>query len=267
MITHNNWLKSNIIEATLNKDPVNFKAWFEPHPFKELLFREAAIYTAGKIARDFKGRELFVALSGGADSEYMIRMFHAAGVRFTPIVTQTRANYYELQYAVRLSQELKLHPIVIPLEDSDIENYFKEVIYKQLHSKSLNSAYALIATAKVNAVNGVIITGDNLISDNGHLVSDAFEYFADVLYKDNVGFYYYTQELCYAMVKEMKEGESCPDFKARVYGTVWRPKFYPMYSEDMMTRCIDLEPYNRGSEIYDHGSVTGWLHMMEKHLV
>ena len=263
MITSNNYYRSNIFEAVKAESNAEFRTWFAFERFKIMTsFQEAVYYNCCKIAEDFKGRALYVALSGGADSEFIARTFKRYYIPFTPIIVETPANNIELQYAFRLVRELKINPIVISLKDTDIEEYFMDKIYLRLNSLSINNTYTLLATEKANQLGGIIINGDNLIGDNGKLESDAFEFFADILYKDNVGFYNYTQELAYAMVNEVRRGESPPDFKSRVYRTSWRPKFIPQYSSDMMSRLLLLPKRHEKSETFSLGEPQAWLNKM-----
>ncbi|MGZ4850081.1 MAG: hypothetical protein ACXV2C_01720 [Candidatus Bathyarchaeia archaeon] len=267
MITQNNWLKSNILDMA-NDPNVDLRVWFDLFPFNKLEFIGAVDYTVLSIGSRYADRDLYLALSGGADSEFVLRKFVAENIPITPIVVYTPMNSLEMQYAQRVCRQLKVTPIVLDLTEDHIFRYYQEMVYAQIRSKSLNCVYQLIATAKANALGGVIVNGDNIISDEGTLVSDAFEYFTDVFYKDSIGFYYFTPEICRAMVAEIRDGESCSDYKERVYGVSWRPKIYPVYSQEFMLnydyKCPKLK---NGNEVFSHGTKEDFLKMMEPYLV
>jgi hypothetical protein len=263
MITSNNWLKSNILEY-VRSSTVDFKVWFDLYPFKIMSFREATDLTVQSIAKDFWGRPLYIALSGGADSEYVFRSFVRSNVPITPIIIETPMNITELQYASRVLRELNIKPIVIKVSESELTRYFLETIHTKLKSMALNSSYSLIATQHVNSVGGVMVNGDHIINDDGTIVCNEFEFFPNnVIYKDCIGFYYYTLELCYAMVKQIKANEPVADYKTRVYNTSWRPKFYPIYSDTFSSIYSNLPKPRKGVDEYEFGTPTEFLARLE----
>jgi predicted HTH domain antitoxin len=66
MITKHNWLNTNIGERLLDKS-VGLKLNIKPYKFKNISFDEATDLTCFQINN--MNKEIYVALSGGYDSE------------------------------------------------------------------------------------------------------------------------------------------------------------------------------------------------------
>ena len=68
-----NWIQHNLTQRLIDKS-VDFKLELTPSKFKIMDFHDAANYTARRIAD--LNIPLYLALSGGVDSEYILLCFH-----------------------------------------------------------------------------------------------------------------------------------------------------------------------------------------------
>ena len=86
MFTKNNWLYSNIKQRII--DPsidlfvnVNLKNI----TVKKLFFEDACDYNANQIKSNYD-KKIYIAFSGGMDSEKIVRVFHRNKIDFLPII-------------------------------------------------------------------------------------------------------------------------------------------------------------------------------------
>ena len=125
MATENDWVDTNIYERCLIPN-LSFHVRLRPYPFREMKFQDAADYTAKRIYE--KHKKIYVALSGGADSEFVVRVFHRNNIPFDVIIVKTSGNFKELQYAFKTCKELSIEPIIIDLDNSQyLSIYYEEV--------------------------------------------------------------------------------------------------------------------------------------------
>ena len=80
MITKNNWLATNLAERTINPT-VDFELIINPYPFKKMDFNSAVEMTIKEIAGKYSN--FYLGLSGGYDSEFVLRAFHKFGIPIT----------------------------------------------------------------------------------------------------------------------------------------------------------------------------------------
>lgn len=267
MITTNSWMQSNIKEHCKSQT-LDFEVWLNLYPFESMMFQAAADFTVQKIAKDYMGQKLYLSLSGGADSEFILRAFRRNSIPITPIVVDSTINNNELHYVGYLMRRLNINPVIIKKTENEIYSFFLDQIYTRLKSKALTSSFQMIALEEATKRGGIVVNGDNIINDtSGEIVADSFEYFPEALNMDSVAFFYYTLEIVYAMVKQIRNGEPSVDYKSRVYGTHWRPKILPDYSPDLRQLYSNLPTIHRNSEVFSYGSPSDFLAKLEPYLV
>ena len=88
----NSWLRYhfNGNDSRVN-DKDNFSVEFNSTntPTPILDFKDACLRVAEEIESTLNGRKLFVAMSGGCDSETVAKTFHYLKIPFTPIIHET----------------------------------------------------------------------------------------------------------------------------------------------------------------------------------
>ena len=128
MATENDWMTCNLDKRL--KDPfVDFKVIFNPVPFKKISFEQASIEAANKIANKYDN--LYVSLSGGLDSEYIMLTLYNLKIPFKPIIVLIdEANSLESQYAFYMCKKLNIEPIVLKINEYLFVNIFKKYIYR-----------------------------------------------------------------------------------------------------------------------------------------
>ena len=241
MATENDWIDSNIVERLLIPG-LPFDVRLRPYPFREMSFQDAADYTAKRIYE--KNKNIFVALSGGADSEFVVRVFHRNNIPFTPIIIKTSGNFKELIWAYRVCDKLDLKPVIIELTDSQYLKIYYEDVIKKIHGYGIFAVTSIFACRYARERDGVLVIGEHMIEgdkedENGikRIRPEMNEWDcyneAVVGYEYNIPFFLYTMELCYAMLNSIDDDREQHDmWKCKLYGIDYRPKIEYEFSKE-----------------------------------
>jgi len=140
-----------------------FKVEYYPINRQPLSFLEE--FDRGILRCKYLDMPLFVALSGGADSEFVAERLYNYNISFTPIIFEWQEgyNYADVWWAHRWCREHTLTPIILKLSWS--EWLPKMVMYnKLLHLSDVESL--LLCYIKDQIPNGILLTGDGNIDIN-----------------------------------------------------------------------------------------------------
>lgn len=233
MGTHLNWFRSNIRDRI--QDPkTDLRIEINPYEFTEMSFHDAADYTAHLIYT--KHSNLYVSLSGGADSEYVVRTFHRNSIPITPILVITSGNAKELEYAFELCKELDYTPVVIELSDSDYLKWFHRIV-KEINGLGIYCIAPLIACQYAKDNDGVLVIGEHLLdtdktTDKITPGANEWDFYNELFVGEeyNIPFFNFTIELSCAMIKSIQD-LPLHVFKSILYGTKRRPVIEYEFSE------------------------------------
>ena len=228
-----------------------FKLTIKPTKFDKVPYQDAAIRAAREIGT--LSDKIFISLSGGMDSESVVRIFHRAGVKATPIIMSFSGNELERQYAFRVCKELKIEPIVIDMTNLDIIKYYR-LIDRYVDIVALHSIPTICAAVYAKLNDGIMVTGEHFISDeDGHtpIMVECFEWdlYHSMISSSNIGFFMYSAELAYSLMSELARIdniEGTQECKAHLFDVIWRPKINHKYDPEVYAaireiRKIDLE--------------------------
>lgn len=232
MTTENDWIDTNIYERVLVPN-LSFHVRLRPYPFREMNFQDAADYTTKRIYE--KHKKIYIALSGGADSEFVVRCFHRNKIPFQVIIVKTSGNFKELIYAYKLCDELDIIPIIINLKDADYLRIYFEDVVKKIHGYGIYAIPGIVACRYAKDNDGVLIIGEHMIEgekpdqDGTVRIRPAMnewdtynECFVGEEY--NIPFFLYTLELTYAMLNAIYDDKEPIDiWKCSLYGVELRP--------------------------------------------
>lgn len=240
MLTHNNWLSSNIDDVS--KKDFKFQIKFKPYEFKPSSYEEACDEAARLIQSI--GKPIFVGLSGGADSEHICRVLARNNIKFTPIIIQHGGSEKEMPYALSLCEELSLNPVMLDLDEKEHLKLFVSLLLEKLNSLAIMCVMRYVAAKYAMERNGVLITGIDLthvydVSEvenvekgktiYGMTISDWTP--AALLEKDvEIPFYCYTPKMIYETLLVDDGAKYYATVKGELYG-FYRPKIYPTFSE------------------------------------
>lgn len=234
MSGNNNWYSISY-KPGLNNSDIDFSVAFHlTQPALSMGFRDAADYTARKLKENYSN--LYLALSGGMDSEVVANALHRNFVPFTPIIykEETREHWY----ALRWCQERDIVPVVLDVKDIK-EDIVKFVIKKsrELDLSSTPWPFILYIKDYVAQRGGQLITGeadlhlDTEEYDQAHGAAGLFEVpnwacFTEI---ENPGqhpgsFFLYTPEMMLSIVENTDPELNTEEAKAKLYNIPFRIK-------------------------------------------
>lgn len=233
-MTYNSWISTTLDLVPYNRYR-NFQIFVAPHEYRNLSFTDATHYTCELIASRYSN--LYIAFSGGLDSEYLVRAFHRLQVPFIPVIVPF-SNEKESSYALAVCKELNLNPVVI---DTDEEKFFKcflERVLLTYNSPAYNTTQQMLALEYTSSVGGTLILGNNMILDGNSIISNdkyldtnEWDFYATSCLetKAAVNFFVYTPEIAYSIMPDI-EGVTWNNYKAKLYSVAYREKLKPVYS-------------------------------------
>jgi vacuolar-type H+-ATPase subunit F/Vma7 len=237
MSTHLNWFKSNIADRL--KDPsTDLKLELNPYPFEIMEFHDAANYTAKLISQAHNN--IYIALSGGADSEYTLRAFQRNHINVTPIIVVTEGNNEELQYAYRVCKELDIKPTILNIPDDQYLTWYYKIV-KDISGLGIYCIPSIVACEYAKEHSGVLVIGEHLI-DTDKLSNkitpgaNEWDFYNECFVGEEwtIPFFNYTVELTYAMIDRI-EDVPLNIFKSALYGTELRPIMDYKFSDKFMS--------------------------------
>jgi hypothetical protein len=134
-----------------------FKAWFAPAKFTDATLKQHAERVAHNLASE--GRPIFIAFSGGLDSEFILQTFISAGLDIIPIIVDSPFNQPEVAYAYKLCAENNITPVVISY--TSVQQFVLAVynIAKTHNLNSLIGCVTMLAADYATAHSGNLLTG------------------------------------------------------------------------------------------------------------
>ena len=238
-VSKNNWITTNLLERYTNRE-ANFVLTFNPYPFKKMSFEDAVEMTVKEIADKYSN--LYLALSGGYDSEFILRAFHKHGVPITPIIV-LYGNEVESAWAYKACKELEITPIEIAITDDQFIEYFYQKIYQKFNGIGFHGTQVLFAAEYAEKHNGTLLTGGHFIGTFDTNIADDYastcewDFYTDYLYPsiNKIDFYMYTLELTYSMFPEHNEGKWAY-YKHKLLNLEFRDKVRAVYSPEVVAR-------------------------------
>jgi hypothetical protein len=261
MAGHDNWITTNLRDR--KRDPrIDFQITFNPQPFHAMSFDAAADLNAQRIAA--RSNNIWLALSGGMDSEFVANVFLRNSIPFTPIIFSDTIYPDESHNAIHWCKLNGIKPFMI--SDTFDNTRFSEKltqICRSLNLISVNGALQIYFSHIVNKEGGQLVTGLGDPFDVDHPVYPdvmttkieipEWDFYIDELTTGNVGaFYSYSPELMHAMVRDMDYSLSLQEAKSKIYGIHFRTKIRN-YSKTISS-VYDLMSEKLGEDYFRMGS-------------
>lgn len=229
MLTHNNWLTSNIKERLKNKE-TPLQVTLLPEKITTNSFEEAAELVLQSIPK----QNLYLALSGGTDSDYVFYLLIKNNIKFTPIIVYYEVNSLEFQYAMHSCTQNNIKPIIISLvEDSYIKLLIKKV-YIGIGGKAIYSLANILIGEYVKNNKGLVITGQDFVCGDRYKCNMEFNvhdfYIDSVDDTIEIPFFLYNTDILYHAVKLFDGAMSISEWKYNILFNKkvdFRPKIIP----------------------------------------
>lgn len=222
-ITHN--LKDRLINLSCDFFPTIHKS-----EYRKIDFDEASEDVCHKL--NLMKKNIFIGLSGGIDSEFVLKKFISLNIKVIPIIIKCECYSEETDIAFKLCEKLKVNPIVITITEKEMFLYFYENILKKFNGIGIGSVPSLIATNYALENNGIFVKSEHVVGEINNTVMvemNEWDFYCSIQYENSYNFFMYTPEIVYSMVSKM-ENTSSQKFKCDLFKIPYRDKIYPNYS-------------------------------------
>ena len=251
-IGHNSWLEISLTKGDSNNFVNEFAPTFNlTAPVSVMTFQTAADYTAKLIASRYA--DLYLALSGGLDSEFVAEVLLRNSIDFTPVILLAPWNQSEVWYAYKFCQDKKLTPKILDYTGS--EQYHAVVKRMVGHSVSLQlpvwiTTLPLIVAEEIG--NGHLINGSGEIFYDSSSYQEpmgdlfnfvCFNHWLEIEHgaKHPGAFFSYTPEIFRAGIADIDTSKNSQVAKSELYEIAFRPKmhnnpfgYYPLHKLDVV---------------------------------
>lgn len=262
MFCKDDWISISWDGLPVRQEKENIKVTFNRRAKTLIDFDLACDIAASEIYDTHKN--LYLALSGGSDSEYVADCLFRNGIPFTPIIlnynlAKTSDQQYELWYAKYWCKKNNVTPLVVDFNDYAQSSDEKEK-FKFVKPRLLGGLPTIgFLTNLVKELGGKLITGyqleyypdheqmtylePQLGSYNGFVMEES-DYYLETLEPNQHpwAFYYWSPEVMAGFVSLWDTRLTMQENKSAIYQTSPRPKFpYPkgfFTDEQFKYRCL-----------------------------
>jgi hypothetical protein len=137
-----------------------------------------------------KGKEIFVAMSGGCDSEIVAESFFKAGIAFTPVIVDIyfhsfHSNYADSWWAKKWCEEHSIKPVIKKITSTQvIADTYK--ISQEIMGRHLYPMLYVMLARQVKNNGGVFVSGQGIFEYYpDHTVEYLSSLLSDTTIKDN----------------------------------------------------------------------------------
>lgn len=248
MLCKDNWIDISWDGKVSRISKENIQVDFRTRAKTLIDFDAACDQAAGEIYDTHKN--LYLGLSGGADSEYVANCFHRNGIPFTPIILQynlatSRDQEYESWYAKQWCKRNNIEPLVVNM-DNYVASEHEKNVYLQLKPRVLGGAVTSGFLKKiVEELGGNLLSGFQIeyypdceqmtylepqLGDYNGFVFEESDYYIETLggTQHPWAFFYWSPEVLAGFVNSWDPNKTMTENKSSIYKTAHRPKFvYP----------------------------------------
>lgn len=229
-----NWLTTNISDRWANHN-VDFSVCIRTTQFDEVSFDQAATDVVHKISN----QKIFLAFSGGYDSEYILRKLHQQKIDFVPVIVELEGLEIERAFAYKALRELKIEAKILKLSLPEFLKIYYEKIFLTINGTAWPSAQYHVCEY-ASAENGIFVDGGHILGDGDDLVKDQnfylpeWDFYCHTLFPKTqiCNFFLHTPQIAYSTLMAISDDYSWADYKERVFQLRYRPKIRPQYYFD-----------------------------------
>ena len=249
--------------------PEDFKIAFDPYPFHEMSISAAGAYTANLIQE--KHNNIWLAMSGGYDSEFVANCFYDNNIPFTPIIWRIQ-DWPESDYAIHWCRQRNITPHIV---DKDLLTgptlSFLQKTAARMHTDHFLCTVNIVLSSIAEKQGGFLVTGtgvptpdpDYPIPMGDHTEFSEHDFFMEILKDHHPGsFLMYTVELFYALLKKTDITLPTQEAKSAIYGVNFRPKLKPYHLLAKQTEMFVDKAHE-----YSTGTFQDLIDQLEKSLV
>jgi hypothetical protein len=248
MLCRDNWIDISWDGLTKRKQKENLRVMFNHQADKIIPFDQACDQTAQEIYSQHKN--LYVAFSGGCDSENVANAFHRNNIPFTPIIliydnVEDQEQLTESSYAIQWCKKNNVEPLIIHSQDF-IDSLEERAVFLDIRPRLFfGSITTALLKKTMESLNGSLITGYQLeyypdheqmtylepqLGDYVGFVMEETDQYLETICPDQHpwGFHYWSPDILAAFVNEWDTSMTMQENKANIYKVPHRPKIsYP----------------------------------------
>jgi len=225
--TKNNWFCTNLY----SRDTTNyndFKLFIKPYQFKDIPFIQACRKQA-KFLHEQHGK-LYLAFSGGMDSEFILKTFNELHLPITPILIETPYNVLESTWAKLYCTRNNITVEVISLTGEQFIN--------ELKVRTVDRGLPILLSGIPSYISDYIGKDNYLLTGYGDPFNDKhdriidfkfteWDYYLDVHAPQHPSsFFNYSLEVFYSLIKNFDYKLPLQEAKAKLYEIDIRDKIY-----------------------------------------
>jgi len=173
-------------------------------------FKQAAVNVSKSLSD-----HVFLAFSGGVDSEFVFKLFCEQNVNFTPIIV-IAGDSLETQRAISLCQKHDKTPVILRLTEKEYLDVFIEKIYKRYNGIGLYAVPQIIASEYAN---GNVVFAEHCIGDDGTVEFAEWDFYAK-----GIPFFLYNMDILYHVMKGYVKYDDSYKFKCTLFDIQHRHK-------------------------------------------
>jgi len=252
MLCRDNWIDISWDGLPKRKKTENLRVIFNQKAEKIVPFDQACDQTAHEIYSEHKN--LYVALSGGCDSENVANALHRNKIPFTPIIliydnVKDQEQVRESSYAIEWCKQHHVDPWMIYSKDF-IGSTEEKLSFLNIRPRL---PFGLITTVMLSTLmqekTGLLLTGYQLeyypdheqmtylesqLGDYVGFVMEESDRYLETMHPDQHpwGFHYWSPDILAAFVNEWDTTMTMQENKANIYKVQYRPKLN--YPRDML---------------------------------
>lgn len=267
------WLTTNLKQRFAQKD-LDFDVYLKPYAFKKMSLWDASSYTIKRIADKYEN--LFVSLSGGYDSEYVLKVCIENKVPVKPIIVMMNGNEIETNYALDFCKVNNLVPIVVKPTDREIIKLWYDYVF-DIQGRGRHSSPILKSLQIAEQNGGWLLTGDCPPTSDDHIddlerpMHNSFhlaewDFYVSELFGHPGGLLGYSVECMYGFLNELDTNLSTQRAKSKLYELKFRKKNYMNFSFAMGT-VFNILLENSASYSKECGTYESVKNDLEKYTV
>ena len=249
MLCRDNWIDISWDGMPKRKQKENLHVVVNQKADKIIPFKQACDQTAQEIYSRHKN--LYVALSGGCDSENVANTFYRNKIPFTPLIliydnVQDQAQVRESAYAIEWCKTNKVEPLIVHSQNF-IDSFEERTAFLDIKPRLFFGSITTALLKKIVAEqNGSLVTGYQLeyypdheqmtylepqLGDYvGFVMQETDQYLEAIVPNQHPwAFHYWSPDILAAFVNEWDTNLTMQENKAKIYKVRHRPKMsYPV---------------------------------------
>lgn len=178
------WLSYNFDgDACRKNNTSDLSIIFNNTPSSFVIFDRACKNVAKEIYELYKHQRIYVAMSGGCDSEIVANSFYQERIPFTPIINEfyyagLETSYADTWWAKRWCAERGLVPYINKINLRDFKNIILPIA-EQIKARKLFSIQNILLADIAKANDGVLVNGQAFIE---YYPESTLDYLKDILH-------------------------------------------------------------------------------------